>query len=38
MHPVNLVRRLVKLSDDLFGIHIFDDRHQPTRHKDQEMA
>lgn len=34
MHPVTLVPRLVKLSDDLFGNHIFDDRHQPTRHKD----
>lgn len=27
MHPVDLVPRLVKLSDDLFGIQIFDDRH-----------
>ena len=33
MHPVALGRRLVRWSDDLFGIHIFDDRHQPTRHK-----
>ena len=32
MHPVTFIRHLVKLSDDPFGIQIFNDRHPDASH------